>query len=150
MDTVESIEKVLEPVLSAEGIEAVDIKVGRHGTKTIIQCFLEKIEGRISIDDCAKMSEKIEAALDFNNIIQGHYVLEVSSPGIDRVIKKEADFIKFTGQRARIRLKTPFEESRTYYGALAGFSDGCVVISDSARTYKFALQDIEEARLSPV
>lgn len=144
------IEKALEPLLSTEGMELVDVRVGRHGKKSMLQFFLDKIEGGITLDDCERMSEKIGSVLDVSNLVDGAYVLEVSSPGMDRVLKKESHFLRFMGQRARIRLKLPLEGSRVYYGNITEFKDGCVVIADSMRTYRFPLSDIEEARLDPL
>lgn len=149
MDAVQ-VEKAVEPLFAQEGVELVDMRMGRHGNKTLIQFFLDRIQGSVTLDDCEKMSEKIGAVLDCNNLVDGQYTLEVSSPGFDRVLKKDSHFLRFVGQRVKVRLKIPLEERRVFYGVISGFEDNCVLLTDGAATYRFPLAGIEEARLNPV
>ncbi len=175
---IEKIEKDVDSFLNNNGFEVVDLRIGGHSGKVLMQFFIERLQGdgrsgtphppdgtspgcphcdggdkspeglpgRVTLDDCEKMSEKIGAFIDMNNIIEGAYILEVSSPGFDRIIKKEKDFCKFKGSPVKVILKKPLDGARTYYGTLDGFDSGTVILSDNLR---FNLSDIEEVRLNP-
>ena len=143
----ERIEKDSEPLLADSGFELVDLKVARQGPKLLLQFFIDRPETGVTLDDCGLMSEKLGAYIDMNNVLEGAgYILEVSSPGMDRVLRKEKDFIRFKGSKVKIRLKKPLNDSKVYYGELLGFEHGAVVISGDL---KFDLEDIDEARLHP-
>jgi ribosome maturation factor RimP len=81
--------------------------------------------------------------------VERSYVLEVSSPGLDRVLKKDADFVRFCGQRVRLRLRRPSEGCRNFQGTLGGLDDGLVAVETGGGLLRFPLSDIEEARLDP-
>ncbi len=141
------LEKDSGPLLAESGFELVDLKVSRQGHKLLIQFFIDRPAGGLTLDDCSLMSEKIGAYIDMNDVLEGApYILEISSPGVDRVLRKEADFVKFKGSKVKVRLKKPFNNSRVYYGELLGFESGSVLLSGGL---KFDLPDIEEARLNP-
>ena len=141
------IEKESGPLLADSGFELVDFKMARQGPKLLLQFFIDRQDGGITLDDCGLMSEKLGAYLDMNNVLEGAgYILEVSSPGVDRVLRSVRDFTRFKGSKVKIRLKRPLNDSRVYYGELLGFDGGAVLISGGL---KFDLEDIEEARLHP-
>ncbi|OGS08715.1 MAG: hypothetical protein A2270_01740 [Elusimicrobia bacterium RIFOXYA12_FULL_51_18] len=143
----ERIEKEIEPLLAETGFELVDLKVLRHGAKFLLQFFIDRAEGGgVTLEDCGNMSDKLGAYIDMNNVLEGGYILEVSSPGMDRVLRKEKDFLKFKGSRVKIKLKKPVDNARVYYGDLLGFEKGEVQLSGGL---KFMLDHIEEARLHP-
>ena len=132
--------------LESSGFELVDLRIASHNGKPLIQLFVDREVGGVNLDDCAALSEKVGEYLDTNNIYENGYFLEVSSPGVDRVVKKEKDFRRFTGQQVKVRLKRPVNGARVYYGAIAGFENGQVLLSGNL---KFSLEDIDEARLHP-
>lgn len=142
----EKLEKETEPLLTENGFELVDLRVLRQGAKPLLQFFVDRENGGVTLDDCGRMSEKIGAYLDVNDVIPGGYILEISSPGLDRLLRKEKDFLRFKGAGAKIKLKKPVNNARVYYGEIAGFEDGAVLLSGGL---KFGLGDIEEARLNP-
>ena len=142
----ERIEKETEPLLAETGFELVDLKVLKHGSKLLLQFFIDRVAGGITLDDCAVMSDKLGSYIDMNSVLEGGYILEVSSPGMDRVLRKEKDFLKFKGSRVRIKLKKPVNNARVYYGDLLGFENGEVLLSGGL---KFELAHIDEARLNP-
>lgn len=133
-------------MLAESGFELVDLKVLKQGPKLLLQFFIDRIDGGITLDDCGKMSEKIGSYIDMNDMVSGGYILEVSSPGMDRVLRKEKDFLKFKGSKVKIKLKRPIANARVYYGEIEGFENGQALISGGL---KFDLNDIEEARLNP-
>jgi len=140
------IEKEVENVLAQTGFELVDLKTASHNGKPLLQIFVDREVGGVNLDDCAALSGKVGECLDTNNFYENGYFLEVSSPGVDRVIKKEKDFKRFAGQQVMLRLKRPVNGSRVYYGAIDGFENGQVLLSGGL---KFSLEDIGEARLHP-
>ena len=140
------LEAEVTAALETSGFELVDLKVASHNGKPLLQLFVDREAGGVLLDDCAALSEKVGECLDKNYFYENGYFLEVSSPGIDRVIKKEKDFKRFMGKHVKIRLKRPVNNSRVYYGDIAGFENGQVLLSGDL---KFSLEDIDEARLHP-
>ena len=140
------IETEVAGMLAQAGFELVDLKTASHNGKPLLQIFVDREAGGVNLDDCAALSEKVGACLDTNNFYENGYFLEVSSPGVDRVIRKEKDFKRFAGQQAMVRLKRPLNGSRVYYGAIEGFENGQALLSGGL---KFSLEDIDEARLHP-
>ncbi len=144
MDIVE-LEKKLEPLFEESDFEIVDIKIHRAKSLTI-QIFIDKLSGSVTIKDCEVWSDKIGSYIDMNSIIEGSYILEVSSPGIDRIIKKPKDFIRFKGKEVKILLKKPYDGTRVYYSKIVDFKDNIVYFEDGL---KFNLDEINEVRLNP-
>ncbi|MBI4802527.1 MAG: ribosome maturation factor RimP [Elusimicrobia bacterium] len=142
----ERIEKESALLLAENGFELVDLKILRQGPKPLLQFFIDRENGGVTLDDCGRISEKLGAYLDVNNIIAGGYILEISSPGIDRLLRNAKDFLRFKGSKAKIRLKRPVNGARVYYGEIVGFENGEALLSDNL---KFSLNEIEEARLHP-
>lgn len=140
------IETEVVNTLAESGFELVDLKMASHNGKPLLQVFVDREAGGVNLDDCAALSEKLGECLDKNNFYENGYFLEVSSPGVDRVVRKEKDFKRFAGQQVKVRLKRPVNGSRVYYGAIEGFENGQALLSGGLR---FSLEDIEEARLHP-
>ncbi len=140
------LESEVEKALDAAGFELVDLKLASHNGKPLIQVFTDRENGGINLDDCEKLSEKVGECLDANDFYPNGYFLEVGSAGMDRVLRKEKDFKRFTGKQVKVRLKLPLNGSRVYYGNIEGFENGRVLLSGDL---KFSLGDIDEARLHP-
>src|SRR3989338_4650369 len=102
MADIAKIEAVVEPILAQEAVELVDLQFGSEGGRRVLRFFVDKTGG-IKLDDCEYLSHRIGAILDSADVIPGGYVLEVSSPGMDRVLKKERDFLRYVGHRAKVR-----------------------------------------------
>ena len=143
----EKITAELEELLEKEDYELVDLKFGRANNKTLLQVFMDKKgEADITLDECGQWSNKIGSYFDVSDLVGDSYILEISSPGLDRVIKKEKDFIRFAGKNVKVKLKNPYKGSRVYREELKGFEDGSVVLSNE---FKFKMEDIAEVRLEP-
>lgn len=145
---LEAVQGAMEPVLEQELAELVDLQYVREGGRFVLRAFLDK-EGGITLDDCERLSQRIGSALDMAEVMSEPYVLEVSSPGLDRVVKKEKDFVRFSGHGAGIRLKNPIGGQRNFKGVLKGFEDGCVLLLCGPDVQRLPLEEIEEARLIP-
>ena len=141
------LEVLLEPVLTQESAELVDLRFAKEGARWVLHVFADK-EGGITLDDCAALSERIGSLIDSTKAIERSYVLEVSSPGLDRVVKKEKDFKRFAGKDVKVRLKAPEGGQRNFSGTLLGFENGKVVVEDEGkRRHEWPISAIDEARL---
>lgn len=135
---------LLETTLAGLGYELVDLE--RSGKGLFLRVFIDKPEG-INVDDCAAVSHHLMRLLAVENIIYDR--LEVSSPGLDRLLKKELDFVRFTGQKARIRLRIPVNGQRNFVGVLRETSAGKVQLEVDGRVLSLDIGNLEKARLVP-
>jgi ribosome maturation factor RimP len=144
------IRDLIEPSVVAMGFEIVRIRMIQTGQRTL-QIMAERRSGGMPVDDCAILSREISALLDVADPIAGHYVLEISSPGIDRPLVRPADFDRWFGHEAKIELLTPHEGRKRFRGRLAGRAGAQVRLAmDDAKSEKligFAFTDIAQARL---
>lgn len=143
----EQVERIVTPVLEREGIELVDVTFRMEGRRWVVGVFIDMPDG-VTLDDCAAVSHRIGDMIDVEDIIPVRYNLEVSSPGLDRVLKKEAHFRRFAGKWANIRLRCAREGRRNYKGRIVGCEEGVLDVegSDGGR-FRFSLGEIETARL---
>ena len=119
------VRSVAERVAAASGLDFVDLEVKRGGHGPIVRIFMDK-PGRISLDELENASREISAILDVEDPVGRSYTLEVSSPGIDRPLKKEADFERFAGSEITLKLRLPVDGRRNFSGVLQGVHQGKV------------------------
>lgn len=143
------IEKLIVPLLEQESAELVDVSYAKEGSRWVLRVYVDKSAG-VTLDDCAYLSERIGSLIDSQNAIAAAYVLEVSSPGIDRVIRKEKDFKRFVGKPVKIRLKEAVGERRNFSGAIKNCEGGRVTLDCEGSEFSFGLSEVEEARLNEV
>jgi ribosome maturation factor RimP len=136
---------LLETTLSGLGYELVDME--RTGQGRMMRVFIDK-PGGINLDDCATVSNHLSRVLTVENV--SYERLEVSSPGLDRPLKKERDFARFAGQKARVKLRVPQEGQRNFVGVLSGAHAGKVELDVEGKTVSFDLANLDKARLVPV
>ena len=145
MDSKE-IETLLTPLIEQEGGELVDLQWRREGHQWILRLFLDK-KGGITLDDCEYFSNRVSATLDEGDKIAESYVLEVSSPGLDRVIKKEKDFERFAGKNVKLKLKIPDAGQRRFSGILKGLNEVRIEVQIEKDLKTFARENVDEVRL---
>lgn len=119
-----AVETLLEPCLEKEGIELVDVEYVRE-RDWILRIFIDK-EGGVDLNDCQHISEEAGALLDEKDLIAGNYLLEVSSPGIDRILKKDKDFRRFAGSDVDVKLYAPLNgrnELKNFTARLDGLTE---------------------------
>lgn len=138
---------LLEPTVSGMGYDLVDVDV-ETGGRGLLRLFIDGPEG-VTVDDCAKVSNQVSALLDVEDPMAGHYVLEVSSPGINRILRTEKHFEQFVGQRVKVRLQRVIDGRKTVTGELLGHEDGRVRVLMKDREYSLPLTEIKRARLAP-
>ena len=123
------VEDLLSPSLDALGFEVVRVRLMGGGDRRTVQIMIDRIDERpISVDDCALASRQLSAVLDVEDPISGTYVLEVSSPGIDRPLTKERDFVRFAGFEAKVELERAQEGQKRFRGRVLGCEDGVVTL----------------------
>jgi ribosome maturation factor RimP len=146
---MEQIEQVAAPVLAEHGAELVDsMFVHEHG-QWVLRFYLDK-EGGITLDDCSVISEHLGRNLDATDIIKQSYSLEVSSPGINRPLKKEADYQRFIGEKVDVTLYAPLNGRRHFKGTLQAVNAGTVIVQEAPQiSHTLPLTDVAKARLDP-
>jgi ribosome maturation factor RimP len=139
------VESKVEPAVAGMGYELVDVQVSNSGR--MLRVFIDK-PGGINVDDCAAVSRQLTRVLPVEGI--DFERLEVSSPGLDRPLRKSGDFERFSGQKAEVRMRTPDAAGRRkYIGVLRGTAGGQVRMEFDGQTVALALDDIDRAKLIP-
>ncbi len=143
---LEEVRQVIEPLLQSQGFELVDLEYQREPQGWVLRIYLDR-EGGITLDDCAEVSGEIGAVLEVKDVIPNPYVLEVSSPGLTRPLKKPEDFIKFSNRLVKIKLYEPLEGRKNFKGTLLGLEGEKVRLEIEGRVYNLPLQGIAKANL---
>lgn len=139
-----NLQTLLEETVPALGYELVDVEFGSRG---LLRVFIDKAEG-ITIDDCVALSNHLTRLFMVENI--AYERLEVSSPGLDRPLKKAADFERFAGEMVKVKLRVPQEDGRRHFvGKLVGLIDGHVTIEVQNETLRLPRQTVDRVRLDP-
>lgn len=136
---------LLEQAVSQIGYELVDLEMSGRGK--LLRLFIDK-PGGVTIDDCAQVSEHIAHVLAVEHDVD-YDRLEISSPGLDRVLKKASDFVRFTGNKVQVKLRVPLEGRKNFAGVLRGIEQDVVSIETEAGEIKLSLSNIDKARLNP-
>ncbi len=145
--TENKIREIIEPVINALGVELDDIEFKKMRGKALLRVFIEK-EGGVTIDDCEAVSREIEAVLDVEDPIPCAYVLEVSSPGLDRPLKSEKDFRRFSGRTVRVVTREPVDGQTFFIGRLVEAGDEKIsLLLPEKRKVTIPYGNISRARL---
>ncbi len=143
------IENLLNPSLDAEGFHLVQARFIGGQNRPTLQLMVERADGgRVNIDECAKLSRACSAIIDVEDAIAGAYVLEVSSPGIDRPLMRLADFEKNIGRNVKIEMQHPVNGRKRFYGKMMGVNGASVILSQDGSDTELAIADMVAARLA--
>ncbi|UCF86195.1 MAG: ribosome maturation factor RimP [Desulfobacteraceae bacterium] len=143
---VRDVIRLIEPILNEMGFELVDIEyLSEHG-RWVLRIYVDSEDG-ITLDDCAGVSNEIGDLIDVNDIFEHEYVLEVSSPGLNRPLKKEKDFLKAVGKKVKVKMINPVKERRNFTGYLKAFQDGMLDIEVRNELISLPLRDVKKANL---
>ena len=146
-DIQEEITKLAEPLLRHDGLELVDVEYRMESGQWIVRVFIDK-EGGVTLGDCAKVSRELGNLLDIKDIIIHEYNLEVSSPGLDRPLVKEIDFLKNKGKKVKIKVDEKINNRRNFTGLLEGIDEGDVILEgEQGERWKIPFTNIDKARL---
>ena len=126
---VDVVEEILTPYVRSQNMEVVDVEFVKEGPYRYLRVTIDKDEP-VTLDDCQLVSQYLNAKLDDLDPIEEQYFLEVSSPGVERVLKKEREFEKFTGHLVQLKLFQPYEGQKAITGTLVGLIDDHIVIEN--------------------
>lgn len=139
---------LLEPIIEQHQLELVDVEFIKEGSNWYLRVYIDKENG-VDITDCEKVSRALDEKLDETDPIDQPYILEVSSPGIDRPLKKEADFIKYAGEVIDIKLYKTINGSKQYQGELISLVDGILSIkNEDGNELEFEEKTVASVRLA--
>lgn len=142
---MQDLHSLFERTLTQLGYELVDLEISNRGK--LLRLFIDKPEG-VNIDDCVLVSNQLSNMLAVEHDID-YDRLEVSSPGLDRVLKKEKDFVRFAGERAQVKVRVPVDTRKNFIGILRGVEQESVLLECEGAIQKIAMSNIDKARLAP-
>ncbi len=147
-DTIEKLTyTLLEPILEEVGFECVDVEYIKEGNQWYLRVYLDKPEG-ITVNDCELVSRALEQKLDKKDPIKEPYILEVSSPGLDRPLKKDKDFERNIGNMVELKLYKAIDKTKEFSGELMAYDDETVTLDMEEKTTVFQRKDIAIIRLA--
>jgi len=146
--TGEELTRLLEPTIEQLGYELTDLELKLAGRDSLVRVFIDKPEG-VGLEDCETVSRQVSAVLDVEDPVPGHYVLEVSSPGLDRKLTKPAHYRRYVGDDIRVQLRFPIEGRRKFRGRLTAASEETIQIDVDGQLHELPIATIDTARLVP-
>ncbi|MGP8153244.1 MAG: ribosome maturation factor RimP [Smithella sp.] len=149
-DVKEKIRQLAEPVVASEGMELIHVECMKMHSRWIVRLFLDK-EGGITLDDCANISSQLGDVFDIRDVIKGAYTLEVSSPGFDRPISRNQDFVKYKNSSVIIKTSEKIEGIKNFRGILLDYIEDSgqkfVLIDIAGKVYRIHMKDVVKANL---
>ncbi len=146
-DTIKRIEEVAIPLIAESGLELVDIEFKHESGSWVLRVYIDK-NGGVNIHDCAELSRELGVLLDVTDVIHQSYNLEVSSPGLDRVLKKREDYVRFKGKKIRVKTIEPIEDRRNFVGFIEDLKNDILVLKGSEEErWRVPFEKIKKARL---
>jgi ribosome maturation factor RimP len=149
--------RVIEPIARAHGAEVVEVELKTERGAWVLRVYVEKAgaaaqnlstrDAAVDLELCANVSRDLSPALDVADLVPHAYHLEVSSPGVERPLRGERDFVRFAGHKAKLKLREPVDGQRVVVGTLEGVADGRVRVTEGKRTRELSLSSIEGGRL---
>ncbi len=146
VEIVEQVTRTVEPILQESAIELVDIEFRPSGKRWLLRIYIDK-EGGVSIADCERASKEMSRLLDVEDIIDHPYVLEVSSPGLTRRLRKKADFERSKGKMCRIVTRSEVDGKNEFRGEIVFVAEDEVKIRDESDIHRIPLSVIAKANL---
>lgn len=143
---IEAIWDLVEPVAEGEGFELVEVEYRREAPGWVLRLFIDQPQG-VTVEDCAQMSRLIGDLLDVNDIVPSSYHLEVSSPGLNRPLRKVRHYQQQIGRVIELRTQRPFDNRRNFRGILQSAEDDVIHLDCEGHRYIIPLADVERARL---
>lgn len=145
-DVEREVEAMARQVAGGLGLTVVDVELFQRGRKTLLRVVLDR-PGGIQLEECARASEELSQMLDAADPLPGPYVLEVTSPGLDRVLRRDEEYELFRGRQVAVRTYAPVEGKRLLEGVLLGLRDQDVVLEVEGREVRIPRQQVAKAHL---
>lgn len=147
-EIIRKVEELVRPLLEMEGLELVDVEFRRERPGWVLRLYIDR-QGGVNLGDCVRVSRELGELLDVEDFIPCSYHLEVSSPGINRPLKKREDFEKFKGEWVKVKLSEPIEGRRNLRGRILGWEgDGFLVVVED-KVYHIPMRKVVKANLDP-
>ncbi len=140
-------EELLLPIAKAQGVEIYDVEYVKEGSDWFLRAYIDKPDG-VTIDDCENVSRALSAKLDEDDFIEEAYILEVSSPGLGRILKKEKHFQKSIGLEVEVKTYKPIDKEKQFIGILTSYEEGLITIKTEKKEMRFNKSDIASVRLT--
>lgn len=137
---------VFEPDLAAAGYELVEVEFAKQYGTRLLRVYIDKEEG-ITHDDCQAVSQLLNPVLDAEDLIEDNYVLEVSSPGFDRPLRKPSDFERYAGEELKLSTHTALLGQQNFRGILRGFQDGLILLQSEGADIEVHIENLKKANL---
>lgn len=139
------LQQILETTLPGMGYELVDVELTAQG---ILRVFIDK-EGGITVEDCATVSNHLSRVFMVEDVDYKH--LEISSPGLDRPLKKAVDFVRFTGSMVKLKTRLPVDGQKNFIGRIESFDEAAqtIVLGFDGKTAQIELSNVDKARIKP-
>jgi ribosome maturation factor RimP len=150
-DLQEQIQRLLDPILGSLGLTLWDLELRKQGPQWLLRIYIDRETGGVTLDDCEAVSRVLGTVLDVEEIVLHSYTLEVSSPGLDRSLKRPEHYRRCQGSLVKIKTFQPINGGKVFKGKLAGLEDTVVVLEqDSGETLRIPLDNISKASLEVV
>jgi ribosome maturation factor RimP len=146
-EIVQEVAEMLRPIAQRYGLETVEVSVSGDARRSVLRVLMDRPDGGITVDECAKVSEALSRQLDLYDFFTHPYTLEVSSPGLDRPLRSDADFRRFAGRKAEVTTVAPVDGQRRFRGVLLGVLGEAVVLQVDQKQIQLPKQQIAQARL---
>lgn len=146
-DIESRVESMVMPIIEEGNFELVDVEYVKEGSNYYLRIYADKESG-INIDDCVTISRALEAKLDEEDFIPDAYILEVSSPGLGRPLKKEKDFKRSVGKEIDIKLYKAIDKQKEFTGVLTGYTEDTITLDIDGEEQTFARRDLALIRLA--
>ncbi len=146
IDVAAHLEGLLRDVVELDGVELVYVEYRPEGSPSVLRIYIDK-PGGVGLQDCERVSKQASALLDEEDLILRRYVLEVSSPGIERPLFREADYRRFVGKEIRLITTETIEDRRKFTGLIRTFSEGILKLEFDGETYQIPFSKIRKANL---
>ncbi len=144
---INEVSPLVEGFLHESGMEMVDLEFRFESGRWTLRIFIDK-EGGVTVDDCANVNKELGYLIEAKNIIDYHYVLEVSSPGLNRPLKKEKDFMRSIGKMIKLELARPVNKRSKFTGRLTNVREGMIsLLVDDGSLVELPLREIDKARI---
>jgi ribosome maturation factor RimP len=147
MDVAARAEELLKSSVEAEGLELVHVEYQPRGASSLLRLYIDK-PGGVTLSDCQRISRHVSVLLDVEDFIPNQYLLEVSSPGIERPLFKRADYERFAGREIQLMTRTKVEDRKNFTGVIHEVSDQELSLESEGRIYRIPLDVIKKAKLT--
>lgn len=137
-----------DPEIAEQGYELVEVEIAGQSGVRILRVYIDKPGGGVGIEDCTAVSQFLNPLLDAEDFMSENYILEVSSPGIDRPVRKPGDFIRFAGEEITVLTHSPQQGLKKFTGILRGFDDGLIQIDCEGTPFGIHLENLKRANLN--